>query len=160
MRKKIIIILVVVFAAGVASGLFIPRLLKKEDLPSSPTDFISRYLSLSESQKNKIESLDRSFYARVEKIRTELDQKRSELSQILGQSPQNQEKIRTKVSEISSLQAQLQREAINHLEEIRPLLTPEQQAKFFSLIRKRLHPGRPWKRNTGRPWMRPKRGRF
>jgi Spy/CpxP family protein refolding chaperone len=144
MRKKIIIVLVAVFAAGVVSGLFIPRLLKKKDLPSSPTDFISRYLSLSESQKNKIESLDRSFYARVEKIRTELSERRAELSDLLGGSSSSQEKIRDKVGEIASLQTQLQREAINHLEEIRSLLTPEQQAKFFSLIRKRLHPPAPW----------------
>jgi len=49
------------------------------------------------------------------------------------------------MSEIASLQAELQRETINHLVEIRSLLTPEQQTKFFSLIRKRLHPGKPWK---------------
>jgi Spy/CpxP family protein refolding chaperone len=152
MRKKIIIILVAVFASGVLSGLFIPRLLKKEDLSSSPTDFLSSYLSLSDSQKNKIESLDRSFYARVEKIRAELDQKRSELSQLLGESSPDQKKIKDKVSEIASLQGELQRETITHLEEIRSLLTPEQQAKFFSLIRKRLHPGKPWKGH--------KRGRF
>lgn len=152
MRKKTVIILVVVFASGVFSGLFIPRLLKKERLPSTPGDFLCRYLSLSESQKEKIESLDRSFYARVEKIRTELGERRADLSELLGESPSSQEKIKDKVSEIASLQAKLQRETINHLVEIRSLLTPEQQAKFFSLIRKRLHPGRPWKRHQ--------RGRF
>jgi Spy/CpxP family protein refolding chaperone len=152
MRKKIIIILVVVFASGVLSGLFIPRLLKREILPSSPTDFLCHYLSLSESQKKKIKSLNDSFYARVEKIRAELDQKGAELSDLLGESSSSQEKIRDKVNEIASLQAELQREAINHLEEIRSLLTPEQQAKFFSLIRKRLRRGGPWKRD--------KRGRF
>jgi len=145
MRKKIVIILVAVFASGILSGLYIPRLLKKETLRPSPVDFVSRYLSLSKSQRNKIKSLDSSFYARVEKIRTELDQKRSELSDLLGESPSNDKKIRDKMSEIASLQAELQRETINHLVEIRSLLTPEQQTKFFSLIRKRLHPGKPWK---------------
>ena len=119
MRKKIVIILVAVFAAGVVSGLFIPRLLKKETLRPSPVDFVSRYLSLSKSQRNKIKSLDSSFYARVEKIRTELDQKRSELSELLGESSSNDKKIRDKMSEIASLQAELQRETINHLIEIR-----------------------------------------
>jgi len=152
MRKKTIIILIAVFAVGVFSGLFVPRLLKKENLPSSPTNFLCHYLSLSESQKKEIESLDRSFYARIEKIRTELRQRRAELSEVLGDSSPNREKIKDKVSEIASLQAELQRETINHLVEIRSLLTPEQQAKFFSLIGKRLRPGRPWK---GR-----KRGRF
>ena len=144
--------MVVVFASGVLSGLFIPRLLKEERLPSTPTDFLCHYLSLSESQKKKIESLDRSFYPRVAKIRTELRERRVELSELLAGSSSSQEKIRDKVSEISSLQAELQREAINHLEEIRSLLTREQEARFFSLIRKRLHPGRSWKGH--------KRGRF
>lgn len=152
MRKKIIIILVAVFASGILLGLYIPRLLKKETLPPSPVDFISSYLSLSESQKKKMGSLDRSFYPRVEKIRTELRQRRTELSELLGQSSSSKEKIRDKVGEITSLQTELQREAINHLVEIRSLLTPEQQAKFFSLIGKRLHPGRPWKGH--------KKGRF
>lgn len=152
MRKKVVIILVVVFASGILLGLYIPRLLKKETLRPSPVDFISSYLSLSKSQKKEIESLDRSFHARVEKMRTELRQRRTELSELLGESPSSEKEITNKVSEIASLQTKLQRETINHLVEIRSLLTPEQQAKFFSLIRKRLHPGR--------PWMRFKRGRF
>ncbi len=152
MRKKVVIILVAVFAGGVLSGLFVPRLLKKENLPSPPTDFLCHYLSLSESQKKEMESLDRSFYARIEKIRTELRQRRAELSELLGESPSSQKEITNKVSEIASLQAELQRETINHLVEIRSLLTPEQQTKFFSLIGKRLRPGRPWKGY--------KRGRF
>jgi len=151
-RKRIIIILVAVFAGSILSGVLIPRLLKKENLPSSSTDFLCNYLSLSESQKKRIGSLDRLFYARVERIRTQLDQRRAELSELLGESSLSQEKIRDKVSEIAFLQRQLQRETINHLEEIRSLLTPAQQAKFFSLIRKRLRPRRPWKRY--------KRGRF
>ena len=152
MRKKVVIILVVVFASGILLGLYIPRLLKKETLRPSPVDFISSYLSLSESQRKKMESLDSSFYARIEKMRTELRQRRAELSELLGESSSSEKEITNKVSEIASLQAELQRETINHLVEIRSLLTPEQQAKFFSLIRKRLHPGR--------PWMRFKRGRF
>jgi len=146
MRKKIIIILVVIFAAGLLSGLFIPNLLKKENFPSSSTNFLCSYLSLSESQKKEMESLNRLFYERAERIRAQLDQRRVELSELLGESFPNREKIREKVSEIAFLQAQLQRETINHLERIRSILTPEQQAKFFSLIRKRLQPKGLWKR--------------
>lgn len=152
MRKKIILTLLVVFAGGVISGLFIPQLLKRERLPSSPTDFLCHYLSLSESQKKKMESLDQTFYVRVEKIRTETGERRAELGELFEESSLNQEKIRVKVNEISSLQAEFLRETIIHMVEIRALLTPEQQAKFFSLIKKRLY--------RGRPWMRHKKGRF
>jgi len=149
MRKKIIIILVVVFSAGLLSGIFIPKLLKKESLQLPPTDFLCNYLSLSKSQKEKIERLDKSFYVKVEKIRDQLDQKRAELSELLGESSPNQEKIKDKMSEIAFLQAQLQTETANHMEKIRSILTPEQQTKFLSLIRKGLHSQGPW-RGRGR----------
>ena len=140
MRRKTIIILVIVFAGGIFSGLFIPRLLNR-DRVLPPIRFISRYLSLSESQKKEMESLTQLFDSKVEKIRTELDEKRAELSEMLGETSPDQEKIQEKGSEISSLQAEFQTLTITHLEEIRSLLTPQQQTKFFSLIRKRLHPG-------------------
>jgi Spy/CpxP family protein refolding chaperone len=144
MRKKIVIILVVVFAGGILLGVFIPRLLERRHFPSPPAHFISRYLSLSESQKKKMESLDQSFRAKLQETRTQLDEKRAELSDMLGESSPDHEKIKDKVSEIASLQAQLQRETIDHLQEVRSILTPEQEDKFLSLVRKRLHPRGPW----------------
>ncbi|MEA1965630.1 MAG: periplasmic heavy metal sensor [Candidatus Aerophobetes bacterium] len=147
MKKKIIIILVVVFAGGLFSGFFIPKLFKKENLPSSPTNFLCKYLSLSESQKEKMESLNRVFYLKAEKIKDQLNQERIELSELLGESSLNWEKIDDKVSKIVSLQAQLQRETVNHLGRIKSILTPEQKIKFFSLIRRRLHHRGPWKRD-------------
>jgi len=148
MRRKVVIILVVVFAGGALLGLFVPRLLHKGDI-SSPTDFLSKHLSLSESQKRDMESLSQSFYAKVETIKAELAQKRGELSELLGDPSSPQEDISNKVGEITFLQAQFQRETINHLEGIKSLLTKDQQAKFLSLIRRRLHPGGPWRRVGG-----------
>ena len=139
MRKKIVIVLVGVFAAGFLSGLFVPNLFKEKNLPSS-SKFLSNYLSLSKAQERKIETLNKSFYAKVGDIRAQLDQKRAELGELLRETSPNQERIRDKVSEIAFLQAQLQKETIDQLERIRSILTPEQQEKFLSLIRKRLHP--------------------
>lgn len=150
MRKKIIIIFVVVFAVGILSGLFIPRLLYKRNLPSSPTDFLSNYLSLSESQKRELEFLNKPFYARVVKIRSQLIQRRAELTELLGESSPNRENISDKVSKIIFLQAQLQRETMNHLLEIRSVLTPEQHKKFLSLVRQGLHPRGPYNTHGSR----------
>jgi len=41
---------------------------------------------------------------------------------------------------------QLQKETVDYLEKIRSILTPEQQEKFFSLIRRKLCPKKPWRR--------------
>jgi len=146
MRKKIIIMLVATFITGFFSGVFIPDLFKKENLPTSSSKFLSNYLSLSKAQEKKIESLNKSFYIKVQKIRAQLGQKRAELSELLRETSSDQEKIRDKIDEIASLQVQLQKETINHLERIRAILTPKQQEKFFSLIRKGLHPQRSWRR--------------
>lgn len=151
MRKKIVIILVVVFASGTLLGVFVPRLLRRGNISLSPADFISRYLSLSESQKKKMDPLDRSFNTKIEKIKTELEQKRAELSDMLGEPSPDREKLKDQVSEIASLQAQFQMKTIDHLQEIRSILTPEQQTKFFSLIGKKLRLGGPrTKSNRGR----------
>ncbi|RLE12148.1 hypothetical protein DRI96_04980 [Candidatus Aerophobetes bacterium] len=144
MRKKIIIVLVGVFAAGFLSGLFVPNLFKEKNLPSSK--FLSNYLSLSKAQERKIETLNKSFYAKVGNIRAQLDQKRAELGDLLEKPHSNKRKIRNKINEIAILQMQLQKETVDYLERIRSILTPEQQKKFLSLIRRRLHPKRQWRR--------------
>ena len=141
MRKKIVIVLVGVFAAGFLSGLFVPNLFKEKNLPSS-SKFLSNYLSLSKAQERKIETLNKSFYAKVGDIRAQLDQKRAELGDLLGKPYSNKRKIRNKINEIAILQVQLQKETVDYLERVRSILTPEQQKKFLSLIRRRLHPKR------------------
>lgn len=145
MRKRAVIILVAIFAIGFLSGLFVPNLFKKGSLSSS-SKFLSNYLSLSKAQEEKIESLNKSFYAKTGKIRDRLDQKRAELSNLLENPYSNGEKIKDKVSEIAFLQMQLQEETVDYLEKIRSILTPEQQEKFFSLIRRGLRPKKPWRR--------------
>lgn len=126
--------------AGFFSGIFIPDLFKKENITTSSSKFLSNYLSLSKTQEKKIESLNTSFYNKIQKIRDELHQKRAELAELLRETPPDQEKIKDKIREIASLQIQLQEETIKHLERINVILTPRQREKFFSLIRKGLHP--------------------
>ena len=145
MRKRAVIILVAIFAIGFLSGLFVPNLFKKGSLSSS-SKFLSNYLSLSKAQERKIETLNKSFYAKVGNIRAQLDQKRAELGDLLEKPHSNKRKIRNKINEIAILQMQLQKETVDYLERIRSILTPEQQKKFLSLIRRRLHPKRQWRR--------------
>jgi Spy/CpxP family protein refolding chaperone len=144
MKKKLTIILLIAgFSAGIILGLSIPRLWKKGIQPRpGPNHFLANYLSLSESQRKKVESLNGAFYPRITEIRAQLAQERAELSDLLGESPPNQEKIEVKINEIASLQVQLEREVINHLVEMQKILTPEQRNKFLSFTKRRLHPGR------------------
>ena len=91
----------------------------------------------------------------LQKIRDKLNQKRAELAELLRETPPDQEKIKDKIREIASLQMQLQEETVNHLEKIKIILTPRQREKFFSLIRKGLHP-----KGQGLPPKRQWRKRF
>jgi len=151
MKKKLTIILLIIgFSAGIILGLFIPHLWRKEMRPRpGPNHFLARYLSLSDSQREKMESLNGPFYAKIGKIRTQLGQERAELSDLLGESLPDQEKIEIKINKITSLQMQLEREIINHLVEIQKILTPEQRTKFLSFMRRRLCPGN-WRKHDKR----------
>ena len=141
LKKKLIIILLITgFSAGTILGVSIPRLWRKELHPRpSPNHFLANYLSLSDSQKKEMESLNKPFYIKIRKIRAQLDQERDELSDLLGQFPPDQEKIEVELNEIVSLQAQLEREAINHFVKVGKILTPTQRAKFLSFTRRGLH---------------------
>jgi len=151
MKKKLTIILLIAgFSAGIILGLSIPRLWRKEVHPQpGPNHFLANYLSLSDSQREKIESLNKPFYTRIRKIRAQLAQGRAELFDLLGESPKNQEKIEVKINEITSLQAQLEREIINHLVEMEKILTPEQRTKFLSFTRRGLRPEN-WRKHDKR----------
>lgn len=106
----------------------------------SPRCFLYRHLSLSESQVEEMELLGESFDQKVIPLRAELNEKREQLVKMLMESEPNREEINVKLSEIDSLQAELQKGVINHLLQVKGVLTPEQQENFSSLILERLCP--------------------
>ena len=140
MKRKSVIILVAIFAIGFASGIFVDKIRERRRLLfPPPSRFLSKHLSLSKSQKDKINAMHKLLYAKIAWMETELSQKRRELYKLLENPEQNKEKIDEKIKEIASLQKDIQREAMNNLREMNKVLTKEQQDKFFSLIKKRLN---------------------
>ena len=153
MRKRWFVISVIVsLCAGVILGLSVPHLLRK-DVAShfTPNHFLANYLSLSDSQRKKVESLNRAFYPKIMRMRAQLAEKRAELSELLEEAPLNQEKIEVKINEIAHLQAQLEKEVLNHIGEVGQILTPAQRKRFFSFVRERLRRReKGWGRDGGR----------
>jgi len=146
MKRNSVIILVIIFVVGFASGMFVNKVMEKRRLPSlPPSRFLSEHLSLSKSQKDKINAMHKPLYTKIAELRTELSQKRRELYKLLKNPEQNREEIDKRIDEIASLQKDIQRESINNLREMKKVLTEEQQDKFFSLIKKRLN-------NRGERW--------
>lgn len=100
-------------------------------------------LNLSGSQVKKIHSFRESYLNKVEKLQSELQKERTELTEILMKKEINPLIIDTKLQRIAFLQTQIQRETIRHLSRIeREVLTPQQRQKFFIIIRKQLLPER------------------
>ena len=104
-----------------------------------PGEYLGQQLSLSDAQKQKMETLRKAFDERIYKTRENLINDRNELVKLLSQAQPDSSKIDSLVKEMGILQTGLEREVINHLSQEKGILTPEQQKKFLDLIQARLY---------------------
>ena len=101
-------------------------------------DFLHRELALSEAQAAQMKVLKETFQSNIKPIRAALRTIREQFVQLLMATKPDRPKIDAVRSEIDSLQAELQKQVIDHLLAEKKILTEEQQQKFFSIIRERL----------------------
>lgn len=92
-------------------------------------------IELTENQKHEVEDIRRDFLPRVAGIRQALRQKRLELNNLLFAEPPDMQAIEDKSMEIAKLQAELEKEVIDHILQEKELLTPEQKKRFYEVIR-------------------------
>lgn len=104
----------------------------------SEEGYLCQQLSLSKSQAEKMKTLESFFHMQADKIDSTLLKKRSELVELLMVSKPDSEKISATLKDIESTQAELQKQVIYYLLKEKEILTPEQQKKFFSIIKQRL----------------------
>lgn len=95
-------------------------------------------LSLSNDQIEKMKTCRQSFLTQADQINSVLHQKRSELVDLLITSEPDSERIHIVLNHIDSMQAELHKSVIYYLLKEKELLTPEQQEKFFSIIKERI----------------------
>ena len=91
-------------------------------------------IKLTTGQKHQVEEIRKDFLPRVAGIRQALRQKRLELNDLLFAEPPDIQGIEEKSREISRLQAQLEKEVIEHIIHEKQLLTPEQRRQFYKVI--------------------------
>jgi len=106
----------------------------------SPMSAFCKKLDLSKEQISEMESLRKTLDPKIEEIKKELKEKRVQLVNQLMESEPDREKIDIELSEIESLQTELQKIVIDHMLQEKKILSPEQQEIFFSIILKRLCP--------------------
>jgi len=92
-------------------------------------------IALTENQKQQVEDIRRDFLPRVAGIRQALRQNRLELNDLLFTEPSDMQAVEAKSRDISKLQAQLEREVIEHIIQEKELLAPEQRMQFYEVIR-------------------------
>ena len=98
-------------------------------------------IALTDKQKQQVEDIRRDFLPKVEGIRQSLRQKRLQLNDLLFAEPSDLKAITGKSNEISTLQAELEREVIDHILQEKNLLSPVQKREFYRVIRNEFERG-------------------
>ena len=103
--------------------------------PMSPGDsHLYQSLGLSKIQLSKMEPLAQKFHARLAELEALMETKKKILVTLLQEDsdPVSIENLR---KEIAGLQDEIQKEVITHITELKKILDPDQQQRFFNLMR-------------------------
>lgn len=141
MRKKIAFLLIAIsLTLNVAFvGFWVVRAFRSSwmDDESEGKCPLHNRLGTTPEQWKRIEPLVTAFRDESQAVCREVTQARLELLDLLAASEPDMQKIAAKQEEIRACQRRMQELVIKHILAEKELLTPEQQAKLFELLRKR-----------------------
>jgi Spy/CpxP family protein refolding chaperone len=103
--------------------------------PVSPGDsHLYQSLGLSKVQLSKMEPLAQNFHARLAELGALMEEKKETLTDLLQKDsdPVSIENLR---KEMAAIQDDIQKEVIVHIMESKKILDPNQQQRFFDLMR-------------------------
>ncbi len=106
--------------------------------PMSPGDsHLYQSLGLSKVQLSKMEPLAQKFHARLAELGTLMERKKETLTDLLQKDgdPASIENLR---KEMAGIQDKIQEEVIVHILESKKILDPNQQQRFFDLMRQNM----------------------
>jgi Spy/CpxP family protein refolding chaperone len=138
----------VVFAATYATYKFSAFAnVHQSQMPREP---LFLQLDLAPDQLARLQKIRDTFHDRLQELGQEIKTKQIELIDLLETKPPDQQKIQGKQGEIQRLQGEVQTGVISHFLQMSALLKPEQQSRFFHLIKERIGTGV----QACPPWMR------
>jgi Spy/CpxP family protein refolding chaperone len=118
--------------------------------PMSPGDsHLYQSLGLSNMQLAKIDPLAREFHGRIAELGVAMEGKKELLLNLLAKDgdPASIENLRR---EMAGIQDEIQKEVIMHITELKKILNPDQQQRFFDLMRQSMTRAQsPWSQNIG-----------
>jgi Spy/CpxP family protein refolding chaperone len=106
--------------------------------PMSPGDsHLYQSLGLSNLQLAKMEPLAQKFHGRLAELGSAMEQKKEVLVALL-QKNSDPMKIENLRKEMAGIQDEIQKEVITHIMESKKILDPQQQQRFFDLMRQNM----------------------
>ena len=118
--------------------------------PMSPGDtHLYQSLGLSDAQLSKMEPLAQKFHGRLAELGVAMEGKKELFVDLLakGGDPSGIENLR---KEMAGIQDDIQKEVISHIIETKKILDPNQQQRFFDLMRQNMIQAKnSWSPTTG-----------
>ena len=106
--------------------------------PMSPGDsHLYQSLGLSNLQLSKMEPLAQKFHGRLAELGAAMEEKKEALVTLL-QKNSDPVKIENLRKEMAGIQDEIQKEVIVHIMESKKILDPDQQQRFFDLMRQNM----------------------
>ena len=103
--------------------------------PMSPGDsHLYQSLGLSNAQLAKIDPLAQKFHGRLAELGAVMEEKKETFITLL-QENSDPVKIENLRKEMAGIQDEIQKEVITHITELKKILDPDQQQRFFNLMR-------------------------
>jgi Spy/CpxP family protein refolding chaperone len=137
MKQILTLVVLPLFVASVALSQERPR--RPEGAMVGPR--LLERLNLNNDQKSQIEKLRAEFQKQQIAQRAKVQTARVELRQVLRAENPDKSAIEKKINEVAQLNAQLQTARVNHLLNVRKVLTPEQQKMIREAVRERVKKG-------------------
>jgi Spy/CpxP family protein refolding chaperone len=146
MKDKILIGVIVALVISVAlnlgtAGTFIFLTVTKKEIHHE-SDKLSECLGLTPEQKETLKAKRKEMKKKAEPLRYELDEKRSEVIELMKEPELDTAKRDELFNEIAELQVRLELLVFDHMYETAQELTPEQREIFFEHLEGKFGPGR------------------
>jgi Spy/CpxP family protein refolding chaperone len=140
--KGLLIALIVSLGLNLgAAGIFAYRTFSRDRF-KPPFHSLKKELNLSKEQIDSITVRMEASFQQTEPIREELDEKRAQMLALLKEPELDTIKVNVLFSQVAELQTQLEKRMFTDLFEVKDLFTPEQQTKFFEMVKKNMFRGR------------------
>lgn len=102
--------------------------------PQAPGMRMMRMLNLTQEQRDKMMDMRLQMAKDMLPLRTQMDNLRSDLKLALTADNFDQKKVDKTVDQISKVRSQMTLKMVQHMREVRNMLTPDQQKKFDLMI--------------------------